>query len=163
MPSTSKVKFDLKPLEQLQLNLNDPYTAKIGILKGSSSRDDDEGMTNADIGALQEFGSFAGKIPRRSFLYDTMIEKKKELTKQLGGLIKQYATEKGGAKKIFELIGIAAEAYVIEAFESQGFGKWQELDPKTVKIKEKKGLSPNILQATLQLKGAITSKVEKGK
>lgn len=163
MPSTSKVKFDLKPLEQLHLNLKNPYVAKIGVLKGKSAREDEEGRTNADIGALHEFGSFAGKIPRRSFLYDTMLEKKKELTKQLGALIKQYATQKGGAKKIFELIGIIGEGYVIESFESQGFGKWQELDPKTLDIKDKKGLSTNILQATLQLKGSITSKAEKGK
>lgn len=162
MPSNTSLKFDLKPLEQLQENLKESYTAKIGILKGQSSRgSDNSGITNAEIGALHEFGSLTNKIPRRSFLYDSILEKKKELTKQLGALIKKYAPEKNGAKKIYELLGITAEGYILESFETQGFGKWQPLSEKTTKAKNKKGLSPNILQATLQLKGSISSKAEK--
>ena len=157
MPSDVKVTSNLKGLEQLQKNLKTKLVAKLGIFASDNSRDDG-GKTNAEIGAEHEFGVLSEGKPRRSFLKDPLEIKRKELLETANKVIKANIVKPDGAEKIFELIGIAGEAIVQEAFESGGFGTWKPLSDFTI---AKKG-SDQILIETSQLRRSVISKVEKG-
>jgi|DEB0MinimDraft_6_1074348.scaffolds.fasta_scaffold20713_2 hypothetical protein len=157
MPSDVKVTSNLKGLEQLQENLKTNLVAKLGIFADKNARGDGA-LTNAEIGARHEFGVISEGLPRRSFLKDPIEIKRKELLATANKVIKANINKEGGAEKIFELIGIAGEAIVQEAFESGGFGTWQPLAQSTIDAKG----SEQILIETSQLRKSIISKVEKG-
>jgi hypothetical protein len=158
MPSDVKVTSNLKGLDQLQENLKTNLVAKLGIFASDNARSDDGKLTNAEIGARHEFGVISEGVPRRSFLKDPIEIKRKELLATANKVIKANINKEGGAEKIFELIGIAGEAIVQEAFESGGFGTWQPLAQSTIDAKG----SEQILIETSQLRKSIISKVEKG-
>ena len=157
MPAKVAVKSNLKGFEDLKKNLKTNLVAKIGIFNDDSQRSDGD-LTNAEIGARHEFGVISEGLPRRSFLRDPIEIKKKELLKTAEGVIKANIDEEGGIEKIFELIGIAGEAIVQEAFESGGYGTWEDISERTA---TKKG-SSQILIDSSQLRKAVISKVDKG-
>ena len=155
MTKKSELKVNLKGLDELLKNLKEKAVVKLGIFSDNNSRT--EGLTNAEIGAKHEFGSLSEGIPRRSFLLDPIVRKKKELIKKAQRVIKDNIAKKDGKEKILELIGIAGEAIVQEAFETGGFGMWKALSQITI---NKKG-SDRILIDSSQLRRAVTSKVDK--
>ena len=157
MPAKVKVRSNLKGLDQLQKNLRTKLVAKLGVFASDNARDDG-GLTNAEIGARHEFGVISEGLPRRSFLRDPIEIKRKELLATAQKVIKANIAKEGGAEKIFELIGIAGEAIVQEAFETGGYGTWQELSAFT---KAKKGSSQILIESS-QLRKSVISKVEKG-
>lgn len=156
MPSLVEVKSDLKGLDELLKNVSTKLVAKVGIFGDKNQRDEGE-LTNADIGAIHEFGSFSKGIPRRSFLKDPITHKRKELLKKAKEIIDANIDKENGDEKIFELIGIYGESIVQEAFETGGFGMWEAISDKTA---TKKG-SSQILIDSSQLRRAIISKTEK--
>lgn len=156
MPSKVSVRSNLKGFEQLQKNLKTKLSAKIGIFSDDNSRDDGA-LTNAEIGAKHEFGVLSENLPRRSFLRDPIELKRKELLKTADSVINANIDKPDGDRKIFELIGIAGEAIVQEAFETGGYGTWQALSSFTT---NKKG-SSQILIASSQLRKSVISKVDK--
>ncbi len=131
------------------------YKVVVGILHDHESREQST-VTNAQVGAVHEFGSPAKNIPVRSFLRmpitthfsqalkESKLFKKEELKK----IIKE--------KKLIpwlKRVGITAEKVVREAFDSNGFGTWA---PWKGDYKSKTGL---ILVDTQQLRDSITSEV----
>jgi len=156
LPSSVKVTGNTDGLERMLKNVNTKLVAKVGIFSGENQRDDGS-LTNAQIGATHEFGSFSKGIPRRSFLKDPITIKRKELIKKAKQIIDANIDKEGGDKKIFELLGIYGESIVQEAFESGGFGTWQSLSSNT---ETNKG-SSQILIASSQLRKAIISKTDK--
>lgn len=156
MPSSVKITGETKGLDELLKNVSTKLVAKVGIFGDKNQRDDGE-LTNADIGAIHEFGSFSKGIPRRSFLKDPITLKRKELLKKAKSIIADNIDKKNGDEKIFELIGIYGESIVQEAFETGGFGMWEAISPATA---EKKN-STQILIDTSQLRRAIISKTDK--
>lgn len=156
MPSSVEVKSDLKGLDKLLKNVSTKLVAKVGIFGDKNQRDEGE-ATNADIGAVHEFGSFSKGIPRRSFLKDPMTHKRKELLKKAKEIIDANIDKENGDEKIFELIGIYGESIVQEAFESGGFGMWEAISQETI---DRKG-SSQILIDSSQLRRAIISKTDK--
>jgi phage gpG-like protein len=160
MSSSVEVKhnidFGLKQLEGIEKAIKEKIYTKVGIL-GNKPRNDEESeevITNAEIGIIHEFGSIKRNIPPRSFLRMPVQTKAKQIKKQLLKNKKKYekSIASGDISKLFEDLGIAAEVVIQEAFETGGFGKWQEL-------KHREG---TILVDTSQLRGSITSKVVKG-
>ena len=156
MPSRVKIRSNLKGFEELQKNLKSNLVVKIGIFNDENQRSDGN-LTNAEIGARHEFGVISEGLPRRSFLRDPINLKRKELLKTAEKVIRANIDKEGGIEKIFELIGIAGEAIVQEAFETGGFGTWQALSQRTI---NEKG-SSQILIDTSQLRKAVISKVDK--
>lgn len=156
MPSKVNVKSDLKGLEELQENLKTNLVSRIGIFSDKNQRVGKE-LTNTQVGARHEFGVISEGLPRRSFLRDPLTLKSKELLKQAKKIIAANIDKEDGIEEIFELIGIAGEAIVQEAFETGGFGTWQSLTQRTI---NEKG-SSSILIDSSQLRGAVTSKVDK--
>lgn len=157
MPSSVEVKSDLKGLDTLLKNVSTKLVAKVGIFGDENQRDEGE-ATNADIGAVHEFGSFSKGIPRRSFLKDPITHKRKELIKKAKEIIDANIDKENGDKKIFELIGIYGESIIQEAFESGGFGMWQPLSQKTI---NRKGSATILMQSPPQLRRSIASKTDK--
>lgn len=154
-----KVKFksDFSKLVKLQKALSSDLEVKVGILTGQNSRDD--AVTNADVGATHEFGSFTKNIPARSWLRMPIQEKSQQIQKVVlkrASRIKEDLLN-GSSIEIYEAIGMAAEAAIQDGFESHGFGKWKPNAPATVKAKG----SESPLIDTSQLRGAVLSKVSK--
>ena len=159
MPSNSNFtfKFDLGKLNQIVGNIENKYVAKVGILGNNNQRDGNESLTNSQIGATHEYGSFSQNIPRRSFLKDPLFKiKKKQLMEDTIKIINKHIADDNGGKIIFKKLGLAGEAIVKTAFATGGFGTWKPLSPLAV---ARKG-SDRILIDTAQLRKSITSKVE---
>jgi len=162
-----KIKADFTGWDNLNLNLKNAPRVRVGVLGQNATRTPEEqketGLTNAEIGAIHEFGSPSRNIPRRSFLWDMIVLKKDELNNDALKAAKNVIAQKGGIDQIMSAIGIAAEKIVTKAFDSNGYGTWQPLSFERKKQKAQQGLSPNILMATTQLSKSITSEVTKKK
>ena len=86
-----KVSLKLDGLNKVYEALDSTHVLRVGIL-GDKASVNHEGsdLTNAEIGAIQEFGSVANKIPARSFL-------RMPLEKYLPSML-----NKSGVRKSFE-------------------------------------------------------------
>lgn len=158
---SSEVSGDFSKLEKLIENLEKDYYVDIGILGASGSTEG--GLTVAGVGAVHEFGTDkAGRsrdtvIPERSFIRMPLETGQEDIEKQIDPKL-QELIEKGDIKGIFKLIGIAGESRIQEAFETGGFGSWEDIKEST---KKSKG-SDAILIDQGPLKQSITSKVGGG-
>jgi len=154
-----EVTGDFSKLEKLVENLGKKYYTDVGIL-GEGGYTEDGGITLAGIGAVHEFGTDkAGrnrntKIPERSFLRMPLETGQDSIEKEVAPKL-QKLLESGDIKGIFELIGIAGEARVQEAFETGGFGLWEDIKDSTKKAKG----SDAILIDIGALRQAVTSRV----
>ena len=139
MAKQSKVVFDqtgLKVIQEALKKMSDGgYHIQIGIFGGKTSRKNGE-MTNAEIGFVHEMGSISRNVPRRSFLWDTLSTKGKEIMESL-----KPATETlfktGKINEYLEVVGHACTNMVDEAFATGGFGKWAPLSYGTLMRKAK--------------------------
>ncbi len=144
---------------------------KVGVLGNDTARtaeseEDTEGstdgeskekveLTNAQIGAIHEFGSEEHNIPQRSFLrMPIAVNLQRELSAQdiSDGLIVAIANDRS-LEPLFFRIGLIAESIVGEAFDTGGFGAWK---PSNMSGKKNK----QTLVETTQLRNAITSEVK---
>lgn len=161
---SSSLVFKNDGLEKLKANTSGPLPfAKVGVLSETNTRSpgEDGGTdagTNVEIGAAHEFGSQSQGVPMRSFLRMPLNQRSKQIAESaLGGDMASELIEAGGLDLAAERLGIAAEAVVQEAFETRGFGTWPANSESTITSKG----SDSPLIDTGQLRGAITSKVEK--
>ena len=135
------------------------YKIKVGVLGTKVNRKQgDTTLTNAEIGFKHEFGSYAEKIPQRSFLRMPMNDKMAEILEmvRLGGLLLLLVA--GEIKQIYKIIGVACESIIGDAFETSGFGNWKPLTKYTIERKIQQNPAPLI--NSRQLQRAITSRVE---
>ena len=170
--SNNYVTGDFSKLEKLIENLGKKIYVDIGIL-GDNNKTNEEGLTTAGIGAVQEFGTDkAGRgrktvIPERSFIKMPLETGQEAITKSIEPKIKQFIQD-GNIEGLFKLIGIAGEARIQEAFDTAGFGTWPDNSDVTIngskpnkageKFIEGKGSDrPLIDEGTLR--NSITSKV----
>lgn len=151
----TQVKIDMSGFKTIKKALSDKFKTRVGILGGKAS-ESHKGteLTNADLGAIHEFGSLSNNIPPRSFL-------RLPLEAKLGEWINKNRSrymelmEQGNVRKFYVGMGLAAEGIIDEAFVTSGFGSWPPDKPETVK---RKGSSMPLLD-TGQLRASITSKV----
>ena len=153
--------LDTKLLEALVRTLNaTPREVRVGILGNTNARKGGAG-SNAEIGAKHEFGEVVElnghqyKLPVRSFLRMPLTLKLHEY------MAKNPRFTEDGLKQVlhdenldmwFQQLGIMAEAIVLEAFQTRGFGQWK---PSNMKFKTVK----QTLVETQQLRNSITSEV----
>ena len=155
----SEVRGDFSRLNKLVKKLSKKLYTDIGIL-GKGGKTEKGGITLAGIGAVHEFGTDkAGRgnttvIPERSFIRMPLETGQEFIEKSIDSRVKELM-ENGDIEGIFKLIGIAGEARIQEAFETGGFGTWEELAEAT---KNAKG-SDAILIDKGPLRQAITSRV----
>lgn len=103
-------------------------------------------------------------IPARSFLAKPLTEKLKFDNQQMKKIKKalwKQVFKQHNPKKWLQDLGAYALAIIDEAFATGGFGEWVSLTAGTIRQKEKKGQSPQILRATGQLARSISFKVIK--
>lgn len=125
---------------------------RVGILGGGVRSD---GLTNAEVGAFHEFGTT--KIPQRSFLRIPLAENLNKRLEQSGAFDKATLEQVSKSKSIMpwmQKIGVLAEGIVLEAFTSNGYGKWA---PWKSGYRNKTG---QILVDTKQLRDSITYEIK---
>jgi hypothetical protein len=117
------VEGDFTRLNKLVEELGKKYYVDIGILGEETYSD---GKINlAGIGSVQEFGSRDKRTPERSFIRMPLQTGQEDIEKQVGVNF-QKNLEDGNIKQIFKEIGIAGENRIQDAFDTGGFGTWQE-------------------------------------
>ena len=129
-----KVTLKLDGLNKVYKALNSTHTLRVGIL-GDKASVPHEGsdLTNAEIGAIQEFGSVANNIPPRSFLRMPLetklpeILKKREVQRAF-----KMCLEQGFLDAFLEPLGEECVKIVKDAFETGGYGDWPMNAPITV-------------------------------
>ena len=84
----------------------------VGIPHGAERPD--AGMTNAQIGYIQEFGSPARKIPSRAFLVPSVTEAKDKLSKLMAPVFKGVNVQAN-----LEKVGMAAQSEVRKYIDKQ--------------------------------------------
>jgi phage gpG-like protein len=155
-----KISASLQGLQKI-LEAKDRYV-KVGVIGSNASKQhSDSPYTNAEIGLIHEFGSLTRNIPRRSFLRMPIIAKKDKIKsfveKNKGKMILAIQNDdKKSINNIMKKLGMLGESIVQEAFDTRGFGTWQELSPITIKAKNG---STAILIDKAELRGSITSEV----
>ena len=157
-----QIEADFKDLEKLIKELKSPYYVDVGILGEASY---EGGATIAGIGAVHEFGRLDGSIPERSFIRMPLTEKQAEIVEELKASGKwQELAEKQDIKGLFKLIGIACEGVIAEAFDTGGFGTWEDIKDETKIAKARGGASdPSAILIDIgTLWNSISSKVGKG-
>lgn len=125
---------------------------RVGILGGGARSD---GLTNAEVGAFHEFGTT--KIPQRSFLRIPITENLNKKLEQSGAFDKAALAQVIKTKSILpwmSKVGVLAEGIILEAFASNGYGKWPGW---SVGYKNKTG---QILVDTQQLRSSITYEIK---
>lgn len=145
---TSKIiRKNFNGLNSLVKALGDGRVVKVGILGRKAGRKDSGDLTNAELGAIHEFGSFSKKIPSRSFLR-MPIHQNAEIIAREAGKGSAALVEKGDMVKVLEQIGLACKVAILRAFDSAGFGQWKPDKPAT--IRRKKSATPLIDSSQLR-------------
>lgn len=150
-----KVTMDDSGIKNLLKALtNEKISVKVGILDNSDKRPD--GVSNAQIGLVHEFGSIKKNINENSFIRMPLNEvftrrlEKYDLVKESS--IRKEIAELGSTKKLAEKMGALAVSVIMEAFATQGFGQWKNNRP----IDNRTGMP---LRDTQRLMKSITFKV----
>jgi hypothetical protein len=134
-------------------------TLKVGILSEDAltvyvdKETGEVGSTVLEVGAKHEFGTDG--VPRRSFLRMPLFVKRKAIEKTMVKQFELVVEEGKSALDALGLVGFKATNTIIEAFETGGFGNWQDISQTT---KDEKG-SNGILKDTLALQNSIKSVV----
>lgn len=126
--------------------------ARVGVLGGKNARAKDF-QTNAEIGALHEFGGT--KMPKRSFLRTPLTDLLKSWLEKAGMFDEASLSRVIKERSIFpwvKKISVTALDIVLGAFETGGYGKWKpsNMDHKKVHM---------TLVETQQLRNSITEDV----
>lgn len=128
MAKKSGVKINLTELKVMQSALkkmvDGHYVVQVGVFGDKAARKHEQtGLTNAEVGLIQEMGSVSRHIPRRSFLWDTFANHGKDLMVTLKPSV-DTLLKKGKVDEYLKIVGIAATNLVVEAFETSGWGSW---------------------------------------
>ncbi len=163
MSKQTELRFDLSGLDNMVKNLKG-FRTRVGVLGDNAIRVDHSvsgtgsDMTNAELAAIQIFGSHSANIPPRDFLMMPIEKNEREIINDLAKASSfRSAVTGGNVKKAFEILGAKAEEYVQKAFESGGFGLWE---PNAASTIARKGSSAPLID-TGQLRRAVTSDVVK--
>ncbi len=153
--SDDTIELKDKGLSQLLKAFGDKTpVARVGIMGDKNARSAGSFQTNAEIGAIHEFGG--EHMPMRSFLRGPITENLQKFLEDSGAFTKEALAEvvrTGSLIAWMKKVGIVGEQIVSEAFNSGGFGKWK---PSNMTHKTNK----QTLVETQQLRNSITSVVK---
>ena len=153
---SGSIKYNLGHLQAFVKSLDDKRQVQVGIFGQKSKRNNEGTVTNAELGAIHEYGSFSRGIPARSFLRMPIMTKTQQIMKQTAPAAKGMVANNSLVKTL-KVLGSSCEAAVEEAFASRGFGSWKPDAPATVRRKK----SETPLIDTSQLRRSIASRVVK--
>ena len=147
-----------KALNKISDFLDSKLTGKIGILGSESSREDD-GINNAELGLVHEFGSVKKGIPMRSWLRYPIIHNTGAIIKKISKFknkIEQDVQDGNGQERLMEKLMGTLESVIQKAFSTAGFGTWK---PKEPTKKNKGKTSPLIM--TGEFRKSVSWEIEK--
>lgn len=150
----SEISGDFSKLEKLIKNLGEKHFVDVGVFASAKAPD---GTQVAEYGAYNEFGSLSvpNRPPKRSFIRMPLEVKQGEIAEYVEKKARAHV-ESGDIKAIFEDIGVAAEAKIQEAFDSDGWGAWPPDADSTV---ARKGSSTPLIDTGL-LRKSITHRTD---
>lgn len=138
MAKNNERRFDMTGLKVMQSALkklkDGDHIIQVGVFGDKAMRkneENDQGLTNAEIGLIHEMGSTSRNIPRRSFLWDTFTNHGKDLEPVLKKDVEELL-KKGKVEAYLKRAGIAATNLVVEAFQTSGWGSWAQNAPATI-------------------------------
>jgi phage gpG-like protein len=153
----SKIDLSYEPFfGNIKKFFSESHKVKIGILANEERPD---GFGSVELAAVHEFGSMRRGIPQRSFLRQTMVNRKEDFKAEIESnkdTIMQRIAD-GNGKQFLQKVGATWVKYVMETFDAQG-PNWAPLSPVTIANRIKN--SNKILQDTGEMKKSITFKVE---
>lgn len=126
----AKIKYDTKNLDDIISMLKKDYKLRVGIIGAKAKAKNSENLTNAEVGTFHEQpdGPGTGKMPRRSFLLDSILheinfnsEKMKPVKKFL---FTQFFDKKAPEKFLADL-GSKCLIAIETGFATNGFGRWK--------------------------------------
>lgn len=155
-----KIEQDTKELDKLIANFKDTKIVNVGIIGGEQQ---DE-ISLASIGAVQEFGSVVNNIPRRSFIKEPLLAHLSEKIKRQKEKLKQYLFIDKRLDEAYNLMGNTALEIITHSFKNKNDGQWDPNAPitinggwmknkvngKLIKIKGKKKDNPLINEGRLR-------------
>jgi phage gpG-like protein len=115
-------------------------------------------LSNAEIGAIHEFGSPGKRIPERSFLRMPIMTRLDRELRTISKADWKMTLITGGLGAVLRAIGQAGINVIGDAFHTGGFGSWKALKPATIRNKG----SSDILVDTTQLRRSISYQVVGG-
>lgn len=133
---------------------------KFGMIEGdSNSRSNGSGnFTNAEIGAINEFGSADGTIPERSWLRKSSDHFQKQLADLQQDLYSQINSKRRvSVKKGLDEVGQKSVKLVQQFIRQVGPSQWESLDPATIDAKG----SATILDDTGEFIRSISHEVQR--
>ena len=151
-----------KQLQNLQANFKKKYQAQVGVIGKTTARNDNSGLTNADILLVHEYGSLTKNIPRRSVFESLNIEQK-QLINNIKKIIASDIRNKKDIYDTYFKIALVMLDICKEAFYTEGYSTWAPLKPKTIENKLKGDGEAQIftLVDTGALLNAFTFRVKK--
>ena len=130
------------------------FGSKAHVKKGNSKST----LTNAELGAIHEYGSISRGIPQRSFLRVPISDHLGKELESAGAIspdtLNKIISEKNMSAWL-KKIAVLAEGIVLEAFNSGGYGKWPKW--KNPHYENNAGM---LLVDSNQLRNSITSEVK---
>lgn len=138
----AKVEANFEQINKLARALKKNMTLRVGII-GSQAKAQHKNttLTNAQLGAIHEFGSISQNIPRRSFLWDSLVHElnlNKEEAREFRKYIWLQIFEKGSIENFYKALGSKALLAIEEGFATEGFGEWAHLAKATWAAYERK-------------------------
>lgn len=136
---------------------------KIGVLSASArhgKKGKQTSATNAEIGAVHEFGAPGRNIPQRSFLRVPLTDNLQKEMENAGIFHEEQvkkAIELGSLTPWLETIAVIAQGVVMDAFETSGNGKWPSW--KDPEYTNEGGM---LLVDSQQLRNSISFEVKEG-
>jgi hypothetical protein len=141
MPNKHSIVVNSRPLDEGIESLRGINSAfvKVGLLSGKSERYDygsKEKINNPGLGAVHEFGSPENNIPERSFLRVPLIAHFPDKIRKIGTDWFLAIFQARGLKAALKTLGVMAENEVQEAFETHGYGDWEQWSPAYARERE---------------------------
>jgi hypothetical protein len=139
----------LKYLDSMIASMNNlkDTTIKVGWVKpgpehyGDNYNYTDPNKTVTEVALQNELGI---GVPRRSALRDTFNTKKQEVNKVINkNLTYFFSNERINLRNlnpVLKNIGLNLKQYVVEAFNTSGYGRWKPLSEATVEEKKRSKL-----------------------
>lgn len=134
MSSNKIVRSNFDGLNKLVKALSDKHVVKVGILGRKTNRKEGADITNAELGAIHEFGSYSNNIPSRSWLRMPIHKEADKIARDAAHAGKELA-KTGNMLGVLKLIGVGCVAAIARGFSSHGFGEWKPDKPATIKRK----------------------------
>ena len=124
---------DLTELKRLTKEIKELTTKEIKIGISGDVGTYPDGTKIVEVGRWHEYG--LGDNPRRSFLRVPMIDKQFIIQKHIKDGWNSILSGKGTALNELGKLGIVGQEISKGAFATGGYGKWEKLNPQTIKRK----------------------------